>query len=178
MEVLTSLEMRVAHHSRPLTIDFGQLVEACPAILTHLTLSRLILEYKEPTSNQTSIKCLDLSFLVLKPALAKIIETSFPQLSMLQYRGKVRDGTVVSLSNHHLKVVHIKANFINNQCDGFVVETTRDRKVECYDRKGLRCDAYDTIRTSKGRFDYANVLKLTCASVEELSLGVEPRSVL
>jgi hypothetical protein len=75
MEVLTRLEMRVDHHSRPLTIDFGQLVEACPATLTHLTLSRLILEYKEPTSNQTFIKCLDLSFLVLKPVLAKIVET-------------------------------------------------------------------------------------------------------
>jgi hypothetical protein len=55
------------------TINFSQLVEACPTTLTSLVLLDLRLTFNESTSSQSSIKCLGFSHICLEPVLAKAI---------------------------------------------------------------------------------------------------------
>jgi hypothetical protein len=170
MEIATVYSDGGPYCEELLAIDFNQLVDACPASLTDLTLSRLDLTFNEPTSNQTSITYLNLSDLCLEPALAKTIETSFPQLSELEFDGEIQHGTIISLPNHNLEFVDIKIIIWQIGRYGFVVTTTSDNRVEYYDENGQLGSNNDDTHLPREDFDGGPVLSLTCASVNCLSL--------
>jgi hypothetical protein len=186
MEALTYLEISTSYSSdNPnmeaiKTIEFSQLIEACPTILTDLFLSGLYLTFNEPISNQTSIEYLDLSHIYLDQHLAKVIETSFPQLVQLMFYSEVPSGVTISLPNHNLEVVDIKVRYSRIGGDiGFAITTTDDNLVEYYGKgESEDYDEYSdndggVTLLSKEEFHHNPVLSLTCAFVDDLYLEVE-----
>jgi hypothetical protein len=186
MEALTYLEISTSYSSdNPnmeaiKTIEFSQLIEACPTTLTDLLLSGLYSTFNGSVSNQTSIECLGLSYVYLDQPLAKVIETSFPQLVQLLFYGEVPSGATITLPSHNLEVVDIKVMYSQMAVDiGFVITTTEDNLVEYYgkgeseDHDEYSDDDSDVILLPRKEFHHSPVLILMCASVDDLSLQTQ-----
>jgi hypothetical protein len=88
LEALTHLVINFAvkndtiHGSTKPTIDFSQLINACPATLAHLTTKRVNFLFNESTLKTTSIQYLKLSEVNFTENTT-ITWTSFPELSHL-----------------------------------------------------------------------------------------------
>jgi hypothetical protein len=87
-------------------MDFSQLVMACPATLTTLSIGGLDLTFNTVPSSTTSIKHLTLKHVGLTPALAKCIESCFPKLSILHLQATLTTSATVVLQDCHLESVN------------------------------------------------------------------------
>lgn len=187
MEALTYLAISSydGYESRYLlasTIDFDQLIEACPTTLTHLSLSGIELTFNEPVSNPTSIEFLSLYCISLDQSLANAIETIFPQLVDLRLFVAIEDDVTLSLPNHDLEYVSLRFSDwqIGNDI-GFVITTTDDDKVEYYlktefesdDECGQIYTEFCISSISREKLHSVPVLRLTCASIDDLYLEAE-----
>jgi hypothetical protein len=170
------------HYQSSKTINFGQLIEACPTTLTVLSSTGITLAFNEPASNQTSIEYLILYCIHLDQSLANAIETNFLQLVDLRFYVAIKNDVILSLPNHNLKDVSMKFGDwqIGNDI-GFVITTTNNNKVEYYLKKEFELDnGYGYIdtdfrisRVPRKKLRKVPVLSLTCASIDNLSLEAE-----
>jgi hypothetical protein len=116
MEALTSLDIsfRTTHdedvNGIKTTINFSQLIEACPVTLKDLAIEDAKLKFNESTSNLTSIQILRLENVEITEE-ATITGTSVPKLSVLYLSVFIDCDLTVSLPSHHLKKARIKIKY-------------------------------------------------------------------
>jgi hypothetical protein len=157
-------------------MDFSQLLMACPATLTTLTIEGVDLTFStSPPSNTTSIKHLTLKHVGLTSDLAKHIETCFPKLSALYLRDSLSTSMSISLRDHYLDKVDIVLEYKEN--DGrndFLVETRciDDAQYHKLTQKPLnKTDSQSHSHNDKMISSVA--LKFICSSVKQLSISTE-----
>jgi hypothetical protein len=163
-------------------IDLGQLIEACPDTLSALSIVCCDFKINQATSNLTSITYLNLRDIELTLALAKVLEAYFPKLLELKLRGLLSSDLTISLSNHHLEKVDIRALYKQGQSIGFSTKTTNDGQVQYHasrpavvtnDINGRSHTYSKLVPVSEESFNEQLVLNFICASVEKLHLFPE-----
>jgi hypothetical protein len=111
------------------TIDFNQLINACPATLTHLTTKRVNFTFSESTLNITSIQYLKLSKVDFTENTT-ITWTSFPELSLLYLKPIVSGCLTISLPRNHLKEASIDIKYQQNETCGLSVKAMNEDELE------------------------------------------------
>jgi hypothetical protein len=165
--------------------NFTQLIDACPATLTTLTTHNFILTFDGPASNITSIKHLTITNVTVSPMLAKIIETSFPNLSTLTLTGEIKSNVTISLLKHKLKEVSITAMYDEEmERNEYSIESKCDDGIQYHSIKRSpnnnidgQLYVYDGRSNPSAKIEpnKSYTLKFICPSVEQLSFFVEQK---
>jgi hypothetical protein len=165
--------------------NFTQLIDACPATLTTLTTDNFILTFDGPASNITSIKHLTITDVEVSPMLAKIIETSFPNLSTFKLAGEIKSNVTISLLKHKLKKVSITALYNKEkERNEYTIESKCDDGIQYHSiKRSLNNNidgqlyAYDGRPNPSAKIEpnKSYTLKFICPSVEQLSFFVEKK---
>jgi hypothetical protein len=121
---------------------------------------------------------LNLRNIELTLALAKTLEAHFSKLLTLILHGLLTSDLTISLPNHHLEEVSIRAMYKWQQCIGFSNKTTNDGQVQYHANRpakganGMNGRSYTyskAVPMSEESFNKQPVLNFICASVEDLS---------
>jgi hypothetical protein len=111
------------------TIEFSQLINACPAALAHLTTKRVNFTFSESTLNTTSIqymKLVDVDF----TANTTITWTSFPELSHLYLKSIVSGCLTITLPRNHLKEASIDNKYQRDETCGFSAKAMNEDELK------------------------------------------------
>jgi hypothetical protein len=181
MEVLTSLILNFRDNygeygkESKTTLNFSQLIEACPATLTNLTIGNAKLTFNESASNITSIRSLKLSDVDTKPGAA-IMGANFPKLSILRVYAFIEGNLTISLPSNHLKEADIHTNYPQNKRYSLSINTMYEGRPQRtvswpIPDHGSKGEMYCSDKSdSELKSDW--VVDFTCASVEKLTYSI------
>jgi hypothetical protein len=181
MEVLTYLEIHFRtnydedDNETKDTVNFSQLIEACPATLTDLIIVGADLTFNETTSNITSIQNLKFKYVEITEK-ATITGTSFPELSVFYLDAMITRHLTISLPDHHLKKADIEIEYPKGEDCVLSVNTMNSGKPQRslirpgdeHDNKG-QPSCGDTLTSSSTE---RIIMDFTCASAKESSSSI------
>jgi hypothetical protein len=173
MEMLTSLKIDFQSMYNP--INFSQLIDACSAALTDLTIENADLTFNKSTSNITSIQNMNLTNIDIHSPTT-ITGKSFPKLSVFYLSGVISCHLTISLPDHHLKKVNIEIECPQGENCVLSVNTMKSGKPQ---RSLIRPDDKHDYKGQPSCGDTPTsspteriIMDFTCASVKELSNSI------
>jgi hypothetical protein len=163
------------------SIHFNQLIDACPATLTDLTLIYIDVLFNGSATQKTSIKTLVVRHFDIKKELGTMIQTCFPKLTTLQLEGGLKEEDVtISLPAHHLKDATIKIEHESHEDPGILLKTMYNGKPISHSFWKFQSGRFDgKIHMHKESIDLPEIeehnfiLTINCASVQTFSYSLK-----